>query len=128
MGSKGAQREWALGGIWRGLGVKGSRLRDLIQETTQWAVQNGREGGGVCTGGIMDQRERGKGVDPDHVTGEWGGEAWIPRPREREKQWRGREESGEWGPGAKNCGQWLIKREQRRVRKVRGGGYKDEEA
>lgn len=78
MGSKGAQREWAVGGIWRGLGVKGSCLRDLIQETTQWAVQNGREGGGVCTGGITAQRERGKGVDSDHVTGEWGGKAWIP--------------------------------------------------
>lgn len=98
MGSKGAQREWAVGGIRRGLGVKGSCLRDLIQETTRGSVQNGREEGGVCTGGITAQRERGQGVDPGHVTGEWGGQGADPRAYGRGRSSGGG--GGKWGVGA----------------------------
>ena len=74
------QREWAVGGIRRGLGVKDSCLRDN--------PGNNRAGNAEWDGkrrilksaqeGIMAQRETGQGIDPDHVTGEWGGKAWIP--------------------------------------------------
>ena len=46
---------------------------------------------------IMAQRERGQGVDPDHVTGVWGARRGAQGRWEREKQWSGKEERGSGG-------------------------------
>lgn len=108
------QREWAVGGIRRGLGVKDSCLRDNPGNNRAGQCRMGwkEEDLKICTGGDHGpegNRARSRSR-PCHRG--VGGKAGSQGRGEREKQWRGKEE-GEWGPGGKNCGQRLIKKEQK---------------
>lgn len=60
----------------------------------------------IMSSGVAEQ-----GDGPGCIPGTW---------EERWKQWRGgKEKKGKWGPGVKFSGKWLMRREERKGRKVR---------